>query len=80
MGAVRRVVQYDAAGRRLSSTDQNGNKTLFYYDQDGRVTQSINALGEVQEPVQHLGQLSAHGRYGTRISWPASLAAWSRRR
>lgn len=40
---------YDAAGRRISTTDQNGHKTLFFYDMDGRLTHTVNALGEVTE-------------------------------
>ena len=55
---------YDAAGRRTSTTDPNGNKTLFYYDADGRLTHAINALGEVKENRYNaLGQL-------TRIAFP----------
>lgn len=60
---------YDAAGRRTSTTDQNGNKTLFFYDVDNRLTQTINALGEVSEKQYNgLGQLAATVQYGTRIS------------
>ncbi|OWQ46363.1 hypothetical protein CDL60_12820, partial [Roseateles noduli] len=40
---------YDAAGRRTSTTDANGNRTVFYYDADGRLRYSVNAEGEVQE-------------------------------
>ncbi|SFC97263.1 RHS repeat protein, partial [Collimonas sp. OK412] len=60
---------YDAAGRRTSTTDQNGNKTLFFYDVDNRLTQTVNALGEVSEKQYNsLGQLVATVQYGTRIS------------
>lgn len=66
---------YDAAGRRISTTDGYGNKTLFYYDLNGQLTHSINALGEVQErQYDALGQLSATIQYGTRL---ASLAGLS---
>lgn len=60
---------YDAAGRRISSTDQNGNKTLYFYDVDGRLTHTVNALGEVTESqYNNLGQLSASIRLATRIN------------
>ncbi|AMO95566.1 RHS Repeat family protein [Collimonas fungivorans] len=60
---------YDAAGRRTSTTDQNGNKTLFFYDVDNRLTQTVNALGEVSEKQYNgLGQLTATVQYGTRVS------------
>ncbi|MDQ0072702.1 YD repeat-containing protein [Variovorax boronicumulans] len=66
---------YDAAGRRLSTTDAYGNKTLFFYDQNGRLTHSINALGEVTEQqYDTLGQLGATVRYGTRLASMAGLA------
>lgn len=67
---------YDAASRRTSSTDQNGNKTLFFYDVDGRLTHSVNALGEVaQNQYDTLGQLTAVIRYGSRISLAALTGA-----
>ncbi len=60
---------YDTAGRRISSTDQNGNRTFFYYDADGRVTHTINSLGEVQESRYNaLGQLIEHVAYRARLS------------
>ncbi|RIX79080.1 putative adhesin [Acidovorax cavernicola] len=66
---------YDAAGRRLSTTDAYGNKTLFYYDADGRLTHTVNASGEITE--QHynaLGQLDYSTRYGTRFPSLTGLA------
>ncbi|MDQ0013780.1 YD repeat-containing protein [Variovorax boronicumulans] len=66
---------YDAAGRRLSTTDAYGNKTLFFYDLNGRLTHSINALGEVTEQqYDTLGQLGATVRYGTRLGSMTGLA------
>ncbi|MFZ6723797.1 carbohydrate-binding protein, partial [Undibacterium sp. Ji49W] len=60
---------YDAAGRRSSATDPNGNTTLFYYDQSGNLTHTINALGEVQERRYNtLNQLVGTVQYGTRLS------------
>lgn len=60
---------YDAAGRRTSSTDQNGFKTLFFYDVDGQLTHTINALGEVSEnKYDTFGQLEQQSRYSKRLS------------
>lgn len=68
---------YDAAGRRISTTDQFGNKTLFYYDADGRLTHTINALGDVAESQYNaLGQLTATIRYATRVG-SATLATFT---
>jgi YD repeat-containing protein len=65
---------YDTAGRRISATDPNGNKTLYYYDQSGNLTQTINALGEVQERQYNaLGQLTGTVQYGTRLPSLAGL-------
>jgi len=64
---------YDAAGRRTSTTDANGLRTLFFYNADNQLTHTINALGEVAETRYNaLGQVSAQVRYGTRIN-PGSL-------
>jgi len=60
---------YDSVGRRISSTDQNGHTTLFFYDPDGRLTHAVNALGEVIEAIYNgLGQLSQQIAYTNRIS------------
>ena len=60
---------YDAAGRRTSTTDQNGLKTLFFYNADGRLTHTVNPLGEVQEHrYDALGQLESTVRYNKRIT------------
>ena len=60
---------YDAAGRRVSETDQNGHRTLFYYDVDGRQTRTVSALGEVSERQYNvLGQLVSTRQYGSRIA------------
>jgi YD repeat-containing protein len=65
---------YDAAGRRISMTDANGNKTLFYYSIDGDLKYTINAMGEV---VNHSNDAFREEtmtvRYGTRLS-SATLA------
>lgn len=60
---------YDAAGRRISTTDAYGNRTLFFYDADGHLTHTVNALGEVTEQQYNtLGQVWASYQYGTRIN------------
>ncbi|MDB5842116.1 MAG: rane protein of unknown function, partial [Herminiimonas sp.] len=59
---------YDAAGRRTAATDPNGNRTLFFYDRDGRLTHTVNALGEVQEQhTNSLGQLISTRQFGSRL-------------
>jgi YD repeat-containing protein len=64
---------YDAAGRRTSTTDANGLRTLFFYNAESQLTHTINALGEVTETRYNaLGQVSAQVRYGTRIN-PGTL-------
>lgn len=60
---------YDVAGRRISATDANGYKTLYFYDADGHLTHTVNPLGEVEERQYNaLGRLTATLRYATRIS------------
>ncbi len=75
---------YDAAGRRISTTDANGLKTLFYYDSANRLAYTVNALGEVSQSVYNaFGDVTDTRRYTNRISTagltgglvPASLAA-----
>lgn len=65
---------YDLAGRRISTTDGYGNKTLFFYDANGQLTHTVNALGEVSErQYDTLGQLAATIQYGTRLASLAGL-------
>ncbi len=65
---------YDLAGRRIAMTDANGNQTRYYYDADGHLRYTINALGEVEgRRYDALGQLVAQTRYATAIN-PAVLA------
>ncbi|MET3496938.1 Ig-like domain repeat protein [Variovorax boronicumulans] len=64
---------YDKAGRRTSTTDANGHRTLFFYDALSRLAYSINALGEATEnSYDALGQLSEQIVYGSRID-PSAL-------
>jgi len=59
---------YDAAGRRTSTTDANGHRTLFFYDAVGRLAYTVNAMGEVTESryTSH-GQLAQQVIYGNRV-------------
>lgn len=60
---------YDAAGRRASTTDQNGHTTLFYYDSDGRLVTTINHLGEVEHKWYNpFGLVYREDYFATRIS------------
>lgn len=59
---------YDAAGRRTSTTDANGHRTLFFYDPVGRLRYTVNALGEVTESKYNaLGLMDEQVVYGTRV-------------
>ncbi|MFV0675564.1 Ig-like domain repeat protein [Variovorax sp. tm] len=59
---------YDAAGRRTSTTDANGHRTLFFYDPIGRLRYTVNALGEVTESKYNaLGLMHEQVVYGTRV-------------
>ncbi|WP_209436009.1 Ig-like domain repeat protein, partial [Paracidovorax oryzae] len=59
---------YDAAGRRTSTTDQNGLKTQFFYDAASRLTHTVNALGEVTETrYDAFGQVQASIRHANRL-------------
>lgn len=61
--------QYDAAGRRTSTTDANGHRTLFFYDADGNLTHTVNALGEVEaRQYNSFRQVIATTRHGTRLA------------
>ncbi|MDN8618028.1 Ig-like domain repeat protein [Variovorax ginsengisoli] len=59
---------YDAAGRRTSTTDANGHRTLFFYDAIGRLRYTVNALGEVTESrYSAQGQLLEQITYGSTV-------------
>ncbi|OXI87197.1 hypothetical protein CFB40_16105 [Burkholderia sp. AU31652] len=59
---------YDAAGRRTSSTDAEGRRTLYFYDAAGRTTHRINALGEIAEQrYDALGNLTQAIAYARRM-------------
>ncbi len=59
---------YDAAGRRTSSTDANELRTVFFYDEVGRLRFTVNALGEVTERTYDaLGRLTQSARFDARV-------------
>ncbi|OFA06690.1 DUF4214 domain-containing protein [Duganella sp. HH101] len=68
---------YNNAGQRISATDVYGNRTLYFYDAMGRLTHTVNPLGEVQEQrYDNFGQVIKTIQYGKRLSTAltASLA------
>lgn len=69
--------EYDLAGRRISATvrpnDSQTNKTVYYYDNDGRLRFEVNVRGERKEyRYNALGQLTDELAYTNTIS-PAGL-------
>ncbi len=65
--------EYNSLGQRIKVIDANNNPTWFYYDAEGRLSHTVNALGEVAETIySRFGEsISAH-RYATRLA-PAVL-------
>lgn len=58
---------YDGAGRRTSARDPVGNITWFWYDADGALRYTVNALGEVHEKrYDARGRLLQEIAYATR--------------
>jgi YD repeat-containing protein len=60
---------YNSAGLLSNVTDANGYKTLYYYDDDGRVTLTIDATGSATEAKYNtLGQLVSTTKFSTPIA------------
>ncbi|MGC3963613.1 MAG: hypothetical protein QM803_09880 [Rhodocyclaceae bacterium] len=60
---------YDKAGHRLTATDAAGNRTAYYYNEDGALAYTVNALGEVEErKYTVLGQLMELRLLATRLT------------
>ena len=60
---------YDAASRRVSTTDPLGRKTLYFYDEDGAQTHTVDALGGVRERRYDVqGRVVQEIAYAARIS------------
>lgn len=72
--------EYDSSGRRIATITPNGVdgaglKTVYYYDQAGRLVYSINALGEVSSyDYNAFGNLSQQRRHALRLG---SLTGYS---
>ncbi|MEN9864711.1 MAG: hypothetical protein RL748_301, partial [Pseudomonadota bacterium] len=65
---------YDAAGHRTSVTDANQHSTLYYYNDLGQLSTTINAAGEVElRSYTVQGELASQNQLSTRIA-PAALA------
>src|SRR6185312_11620753 len=60
---------YDAAGLKVSMTDQAGNVTHYYYDDDGRLRYSVNAAGDVSEM-----RYDALGRVADEITYNGTVS------
>jgi YD repeat-containing protein len=69
--------EYDTLGRRIRSVDANGNKTLFYYDRENRLTHTINVIGQSAGGSGLLRPVLTTKRAGsvTCISCPSALYA-----
>ncbi|NRR29071.1 RHS repeat protein [Oxalobacteraceae bacterium] len=66
---------YNSAGQRASVTDQDGHKSLYYYDVSGNLRYGINAAGEVSEYAYTLfNQQSSVTRINGRLSGSALAA------
>ena len=67
------IYAYDDADRLISKLEPNGVdgagvRTLYYYNRDGNLTHTINALGEVEERLYDaLGRLSDVIVHGARL-------------
>ena len=60
---------YDSAGRRIHTTDQWGNTTYYYYNEDSQLRYSVNDLGEFKEVVYNeFGQAKETIAYATRLN------------
>jgi YD repeat-containing protein len=60
---------YDAMGRVASARDAKGNRTMSYYDAEGRLTHVVNGLGEVNETVYNaFGDASERTAFSARLS------------
>jgi YD repeat-containing protein len=66
---------YDLAGRRTSVKDALGNRTLYFYDRDGRLRYTVDPLNNVQEQrYDPFGNVTATVAYATPVN-PTSIGA-----
>ncbi|WKB55622.1 LysM peptidoglycan-binding domain-containing protein [Eleftheria terrae] len=73
---------YDQAGRRIATVTPNtagtGDKTVYYYDGESRLTHTINAEGEVTRySYDAFGQQLRETWYGARLA-PTAIGAGGR--
>ncbi|MGE4240202.1 LysM peptidoglycan-binding domain-containing protein [Ramlibacter sp.] len=62
---------YDADGRRISTTDANGLRTVYFHDAQGLLAAQVNAAGEVQAyEYDTFGNLARTVLHANRISLP----------
>jgi YD repeat-containing protein len=63
---------YDIAGRLTSTSAPQGQRSVYFYDDEGQLRFSVNALGEVVEnEYDTLGRQIATTRYATRVDGAA---------
>ncbi|WP_093561516.1 calcium-binding protein [Pseudoduganella namucuonensis] len=62
--------KYDAAGRRVSMTEPGGARTLYYYDTDGRLAHTVNAVGEVRSVLYN-----AFNQVERNVAYSATVAS-----
>ena len=72
---------YDAAGRRIESTDAYGNKTWYFHDAAGRVTFTVRGIesGGVKNALGEITQLryTAFGEVAESLSYTGHVAIGS---
>ena len=59
---------YDLAGRRASMANPLGNRTLYFYDADGRLRYTVDAKNQVQEL-----RYDAFGNVGTTLRYASAI-------
>jgi YD repeat-containing protein len=60
---------YDAAGRLTSTSAPMGQRNVYFYDDEGQLRFTVNALGEVTENgYDTFGRQTATTRYATRLA------------
>ncbi len=70
---------YDLSGNLIKKVTPDGsgttgNTTWYYYDADSRLTDTVNALGEVERlAYDAFGRVSSRTRYATRLASTAGL-------
>ncbi|MDK2124358.1 polymorphic toxin-type HINT domain-containing protein [Parachitinimonas caeni] len=70
---------YDASGRRVSTTDARGQTRYFYYDFAGRLTHTIIPAGDLANPEGEISEIqyNAFGQAQTTLRYSRRLPAAS---